>query len=451
MGGEDSKSVCEAVLIDLHGKVIRKFEGHRWGINQVEFSSDGERLATAGWDGAVRVWHVASAREICRHQHDSQVMSLSFRSDGQQIASGDWNRTIRIWDASTGQVLRSLRGHSEGIRSVSFSPDGRMLATGSFDKTVRIFDLTSQTEPVTLRSHQRFVASLAFSPDGTRLVSFGGEWPQDKPTEMILWNANSSGLIWSQIGQPMQPSQIAFSADGEQIAHVSGQMTAQGEITICSAASGRVIHVVKTPKIATSLVFSRDGKRLVVGGVDKIVRIVDPVSGKVVQEIVRPHGIGRIALMPDGRRLAVCTDALLGGANGVYLYDLQTGVEVRICSEGVDTMAPIALNASGDLLAVGFKDATVRLFDLKTNQEILKLQGHTDTATDICFSPDGNRIATGSNDRTVKLWDAATGDVLLTLRGHSDTVTTVMFSPDGLRLATGSMDRTIRIWNATPE
>ena len=44
--------------------------------------------------------------------------------DGARIVSGSADKTIKVWDASSGEELRTLKGHTESVFSASFSPDG---------------------------------------------------------------------------------------------------------------------------------------------------------------------------------------------------------------------------------------------------------------------------------------------------------------------------------------
>ena len=68
------------------------------------------------------------------------MTSVAWSPDGSQLASASGDKTVRIWDASTGQEVSQLQGHSDCVWSVAWSPDGSQLASASADKTVLIWD-----------------------------------------------------------------------------------------------------------------------------------------------------------------------------------------------------------------------------------------------------------------------------------------------------------------------
>jgi len=58
---------------------------------------------------------------------------------------------VKVWDATTGQALLTLRGHTEAVCSAEWSPDGKRIASASLDGSVKIWDATKEPEAITLR------------------------------------------------------------------------------------------------------------------------------------------------------------------------------------------------------------------------------------------------------------------------------------------------------------
>lgn len=77
-------------------------EGKKVKVNALAFNCDGQKFASAGDDGSVRLWNVG--KEVQDGQlfsgHDKPVMSVSFSPDGKLLASGGKDYTVRIWQLS---------------------------------------------------------------------------------------------------------------------------------------------------------------------------------------------------------------------------------------------------------------------------------------------------------------------------------------------------------------
>ena len=72
--------------------------------------------------------------------HTGQVTSVAISPDAKRIVSGSADKTVKVWDVATGRELLSLKGHTDAVRSVAFSPDGKRIVSGSGDKTVKVWD-----------------------------------------------------------------------------------------------------------------------------------------------------------------------------------------------------------------------------------------------------------------------------------------------------------------------
>jgi WD40 repeat protein len=204
-------------------------------------------------------------------------------------------------------------------------------------------------------------------------------------------------------------------------------------------------------KLAISVAFSPDGKRIISGSWDNTIKVWDAATGDELMTL-RGHKecVKSVAFGPDGKRIA-------SGSNDttIKVWDSATGTELMTLRGHGNWVDSIAFSPDGKRIISGSADHTIKIWDAATGTELMTLRGHryhggsyAGSIRSIAFSPDGKRIASGSNDRTIKIWDAATGAELMTLRGHRGAVKSVAFSPDGKRIASGSTNKTIKIWDA---
>ena len=66
---------------------------------------------------------------------------MALSQDGKTLAAGSADGIVRVWDVATHRQITALTGPGGAVNSAAFSPDGTTLATGSADHTVRLWDV----------------------------------------------------------------------------------------------------------------------------------------------------------------------------------------------------------------------------------------------------------------------------------------------------------------------
>jgi WD40 repeat protein len=98
------------------------------------------------------------------------ITCIAFSGDGKLLASGGRDRTIKLWYAETGQLAKTLTGHTGSVMSLAFDPDG-LLVSGSTDGTVKVWHPESGKTVNTLVEEADAIISVALDATGQILVS----------------------------------------------------------------------------------------------------------------------------------------------------------------------------------------------------------------------------------------------------------------------------------------
>ena len=140
-------------------------------VEAVAFSPDGQRVVSAGKDGAVVVWDAAPATRFAATPPCRQVSAVAFSPDGKTVASGGEDKVVKIWDADTGKEVKSLTRSTDFLWRLAFSPDGKYLATGGNDKHLRVYDLSNDTVKWDRSGQNQKINGIAWSRDGKRIAT----------------------------------------------------------------------------------------------------------------------------------------------------------------------------------------------------------------------------------------------------------------------------------------
>ena len=287
---------------------VAKQQGHLYGLNTLDYSSDGHYIASGGEDGKVKLWNASSgmsfvtfsehvapvtavkfvgkgqgkailsssldgtvrARDLLRYKNfrtmttptPVQLTSLSADPSGEVVCAGSVDPfQVFVWSLQTGRLLDVLSGHEGPIACMEFGSAvgsaGGMLATGSWDGTLKLWDVYKSTCVETFE-HGCDVLAVAFRPDGK---------------EVACAAVNGSIYFWD-------------IEEGQQVAVIEGQRDiAGGRLTT----DARTAESSAKAKCFTCLTYTADGSCVLAGGRSKFICVYSVASGLLVKKFELSH------------------------------------------------------------------------------------------------------------------------------------------------------------------
>ncbi|HEU0037148.1 MAG TPA: serine/threonine-protein kinase [Kofleriaceae bacterium] len=416
------------------------------GITSAELSADGTRVVTASLDGTAIVWEIPDelpedvpttrATPLRKlgdgiNGHGDAIEHAGFGLDDTRIATAGRDGAAKLWDADTGQPIASFE-HSDAVTAVRFGADPTRVVTASQDGTARVWDIT---RGIAIRWHD-----LHAAVNGVAIASTGAIAAVRDDGKVDLWapGAREPSVLRDHMGRLYA---VAFSVDGTRL-YTAGE---EPEILAWNVATAtRVGALGPHADTIRALAAAPDGS-LASAGDEGIVRVWS-AAGRLVRELGVPGGVTALAYAGDGTLFAVGSD----GDLSVWRAGATQPVRVR---RTTSPTRAIALAPDGHSLAIaGAFDTRIVAYDRGTlGAERLRLDGPTGEVRTVAFTTDGSRVITAGTDGAAKLWDAAKGKLLATRDAHGGPITAVAVDPDGRALWVASADNYLRAWDIRVE
>ncbi|OCB11813.1 hypothetical protein A5717_19045 [Mycolicibacterium porcinum] len=441
-------------------------------VTNVDVSPDGRQFVSSGKDGLIRRWNLESGESegdpLTGH---SGAAGAAYVRDGRWIASAGSDKTVRIWDAATGAAVRVLTGVYDPDRgTVAMSDDGELLATGVGDGMVQLWDV-GRSQPVgkPIRAHDSRISAAAFSRDRSRLVTAG----QDGTVRMwdVSTGLQAGPSLPSHRGSVVA---VAFSQDGRRIASMSilvgqeppdelsnadGIRTGFGPATqlrITDAASGQPVvdGKIEFGYGGYSLVFSPDGQRVAVGYSDGTIRLRDTTTGAEVGSRLSGHTgpVNSVVFSRDGTRI------ISGGDNTIHVWSAKPARSIGTWLPGPtfdgSWSLPAAVSPDGGVVATRDvnNQSDIALWRMDTREHVRTIStGYRGAVSALAWRPDGQAVASADGaDTTARIWNVQTGEPETpALTGPDNAVVGLYFSPNGRYLASLGVDSDPWLWDTS--
>lgn len=450
----------------------------------LDFTPDGKTLV-AGSGYRLRAWDIASTELLFNINITAYPAGWTISPDGTELAIISRALGVSFYDLRDGSFVRQLPINADSFSSLAIHPvDGTLVSSDIRGRPILI-------DPTTGAITMRFGAPRARLATTSATAALLATADQNIVT---LYDLTTQHVRYQLAGAQSFLTDVAFSMDGLWVA-ARGE---NGELMLWDTDRGDLQwRVTLDDEYAGRVAFAGDG-RIVTGGSEGILRVVELANGTVLEQLPVGDFITALAVSPHNEALiAVGKPRTLGIL--VNLDDVNAGTQPLPAIDGVEHIhGPVAYSPNGSRLAVprgvGLNvGVTLELWDTATRERVQAIDmGHIYDLTGLAFSPDGQLLVTGARDvQPITIWEVATGEkqqelgplaatvnsmelafgatgtdlfvseysgitrqyalepthVLRTMAAHRGSVWDVAVSPNGRWAATAGDDQYTRVWH----
>eukprot|EP01147_Barroeca_monosierra_P004885 gene4883-6899_t len=463
---------------------------HKVLVTDLSFSSSEKFLLSLGGedDGTLALWDVETGQALAgaptADVSGGHASTLSFTNhdDFTFVSSGKY--TIRVWNihprthtlTPSNCVMRALR---RVVTCMTISPDDEIAYCGTTSGDIVLISIPNKVLKGTGPNKNLFargVTSIAMSPSGELLVGAGcGTIARCSPkTIKVIESNNVVGAVTSIAFTP-GGQEIFIGSDDSNIYRFSQDDVSTYEERIvchpqrvcgvafprgtselfatCSHHSVRVWHTptgkqllaINVPGIECNAIdFTPDGKFIITGWEDGVIRVFLPQSGKEKLQMQNAHskGVTAVAVTND------CTRIISGGGDGlvrVWRLGSECITLLESMKEHKGSVTDIRVRHNDEECVSASADGSCIIWDLDrfVRNQIMFASA---IFSQVRYRPDEAQLLTCGSDRKVHYWEAFDGSLIRELEvSATGALSALDISPDGHLFATGGQDKLLKV------
>ncbi len=343
--------------LDRH-RLVRRFDGD---FGAASYAPDGRLIAAAGRDGSISLLNASdgSVERTIDSAHDGPILRIVFDHAGERLATAGFDGDVRIWDVETGLLLATLPGSTgpgiPGNPNVLFSADGAQVLTGTLDGALRLWDSGTGELVASTALSQGAAPVGSWQPDGRIMAFTAGD-----PPKLVILDPDNLDVL-EEVDEDLEFSCTAAFANG------SGQVLL-GEVdsTLISVTTDEAPLTLEGHTApACTVGFAPDDSMVATGSDDGTIRIWSTSEGET-QMLLAGHGavVNTVSFDPTGTLLLS-----VSAAGDMFEWDASTEFDVELLSRNIDGLRGARNTAAGDRI-VARTDRGLEVIEVDTGQTL---------------------------------------------------------------------------------
>ncbi len=413
------------------GAVLSTWGAHAGAVTGLHFLGEGERMASSGADGTVKIWTLPLPTSATVKAHGQAISALAITHDGKKLISAGLDEWIRVYSLDNQQQIAGWKNTAGPVTAVAISTDDKLLVTGTSTGNWQSWSfpdgVEKQQQPM---GHAGAIHSIAIHPQTGELATAGADGA------VKLWKGGEMPRVLS--GHSGAVLAVAFTPDGVSV--ISGGADASVRRWNVSDGVQAQVYAGHQGQV-TALTVSADSTTIVSSSLDRTVRIWTAVSGEA-KVLTQVSPIIASDYSAETRRIATTGEDLI-----VRIWDTSTGRELQRFAASKAALKAVRLVPSLQSFVTGGSDGDLIFSSISAESITLadEVKVH-----DLAVTPDGGQLVTSGEDKMAKLWNMK-GELVRAFSGSGTALRFVAVRSDGTQVASGGdplfSQPNVLIWN----